>query len=105
MHRVKVITPLLATVLLAGCTVGPKYSRPQVAAPPSWTTQGPWQPATPKDTIPKGAWWQVFADPQLNQFEDQLLASNQSLEAARDRLQQARSLARVTTAAYFPQLN
>jgi outer membrane protein, multidrug efflux system len=105
MKKVNVFPPLLAAVLLAGCAVGPKYSRPQVVAPPSWTTQGPWQPATPKDTIPKGPWWQVFADPQLNEFENQLLVANQSLEAARDRLQQARSLARVATAGYFPQLN
>jgi outer membrane protein, multidrug efflux system len=91
----------------AGCTVGPRYSRPAPAVPPpdAWKTQPPWQQAAPKDSIPKGAWWQVFNDPALNAYEQQLLQANQSLVAARDRLDQARSLARVATADMFPQLS
>ena len=38
-------------------------------------------------------------------YEQQLLQANQSLVAARDRLDQARSLARVATADMFPQLS
>jgi NodT family efflux transporter outer membrane factor (OMF) lipoprotein len=93
--------------LIAGCTVGPRYSRPAAPAPApdAWKTQPPWQQAAPKDTIPKGAWWQVFNDPALDAYEQQLLQANQSLQAARDRLDQARSLARVATAGVFPQLS
>jgi multidrug efflux system outer membrane protein len=95
---------LMAT---AACSVGPRYSRPAAPAPApdAWKTQPPWQPAAPKDTIPKGAWWQVFQDDTLNAYEQQLLQANQSLAGARDRLNQARSLARVATAAYFPQVS
>jgi multidrug efflux system outer membrane protein len=50
-------------------------------------------------------WWQIFNDPSLDAYEQQLLQANQSLEAARDRLLQARSLARVATADMFPQLS
>ena len=94
-------------VVAPACTVGPRYSRPAApaAAPDAWKTQPPWQQAAPKDTIPKGAWWQIFGDDTLNQYEDQLLHANQSLAAARDRLDQARSLARIATAAYFPQIS
>ena len=90
-----------------GCTVGPRYSRPAAPAPApdAWKTQPPWQQAAPKDTIPKGAWWQVFHDAELDGYEQQLLQANQSLAAARDRLNQARSLARVATADYFPQVS
>jgi outer membrane protein, multidrug efflux system len=90
----------------AACTVGPRYSRPAApaAAPNAWKTQPPWQEAAPKDAIPKGAWWQVFHDSTLDGYEQQLLEANQSLLAARDRLSQARSLARVATADYFPQV-
>ncbi len=100
--------PVLALVMFAaGCTVGPRYSRPAAPAPApdAWKTQPPWQEASPKDAIPKGAWWEVFHDATLNGFEQQLLQANQSLLAARDRLTQARSLARVATADYFPQLS
>lgn len=101
--------PLVVLLLAfsAGCTVGPRYSRPAAPtpAPDTWKTQPPWEQAAPKDSIPKGAWWQVFHDPALDAYEQQLLQANQSLEAARDRLTQARSLARVATADMFPQLS
>jgi outer membrane protein, multidrug efflux system len=96
--------------LAAGCAVGPRYQRPAatapyVAMPSAWKSDAPWQPAQPKDAIPKGAWWQVFHDPALDGYEQQVLAANQSLAAARDRLEQARSLARVATAEQFPQIS
>ena len=93
--------------LAAGCTVGPRYSRPPAPtpAPDAWKTQPPWQQAAPKDQIPKDAWWQVYHDATLNSYEEQLLKANQSLLAAADRLNQARSLARVATADFFPQLS
>ncbi len=93
---------LIATGLLAGCTVGPNYHRPAMPAPPAYKSEGPWRTAVPKDSIPKGAWWEIFHDSQLNEYEQQVLKANQSLTAAKDRLEQARSLARVASAGYFP---
>ncbi len=97
----------MLAVMSTACTVGPRYSRPAAPAPApdAWKTQPPWQEAAPKDAIPKGAWWEVFHDSTLDAYEQQLLQANQSLVAARDRLSQARSLARVATADYFPQLS
>ena len=61
--------------------------------------------AAPKDTIPKGEWWQIFRDAELDQLEQELLQANQSLTAARDRLLEARSQARIASSAYFPTLS
>ena len=107
MKRVAIPAVFTLLVLAGGCTVGPRYSRPAAPAPAPdvWKAQPPWQEAAPKDAIPKGAWWKVFHDPTLDDYEQQLLQANQSLEAARDRLTQARSLARVATADMFPQLS
>jgi multidrug efflux system outer membrane protein len=106
-NRAALLSVLALLVASSGCTVGPRYSRPPAPAPApdAWKTQPPWQPADPKDAIPKGPWWQVYHDPALDAYEQQLLQANQSLLAARDRLEQARSLARVATAGYFPQLS
>jgi len=95
---------LLAGTLLASsaCTVGPGYKRPTAAVPDMWKGEGPWQAAVPKDAIPKGAWWLLFHDAELDQLEQELLQANQSLTAARDRLSQARSQARIASSAYFP---
>ena len=100
---------LLAAALLAGCTVGctvgPGYKRPTAQVPDAWKGEGPWQTAAPKDAIPKGTWWQVFHDPELDRLEQELLQANQSLVAAQDRLSQARSQARIASSAYFPALS
>jgi outer membrane protein, multidrug efflux system len=98
------IAALLATTFLGGCAVGPRYQRPTAQVPGAWKGQGPWQTAVPKDQIPKGTWWQMFHDAELDRLEQDLLQANQSLAAAQDRLSQARSLAHVASSAYFPQL-
>ena len=100
-----VAAALAVSMALAGCSVGPKYQLPAFPAPPAWKTEGPWREVAPKDAIPKGAWWQIFHDEELSQYEQQLMVANQSLAAARNRLDQARSLARVASAAQFPALN
>jgi outer membrane protein, multidrug efflux system len=105
--RVAVSFTIALLSLATACTVGPRYSRPAapVSAPDAWKTQPPWEQATPKDSMPKGTWWQIFQDLGLDAYEQQLLQANQSLVAARDRLNQARSLARVATAGMFPQVS
>jgi multidrug efflux system outer membrane protein len=95
----------LLAVCTVGCTVGPGYRRPTAQVPDTWKGEGPWQTAAPKDAIPKGAWWQIFHDAELDRLEQDLLQADQSLEAARDRLSQARSQARIASSAYFPTLS
>jgi len=96
---------IVAAIFAAGCAVGPRYARPSAPTAPAWKSQAPWEQAAPKDSLSKGPWWEIFGDPQLNEYEKQLLAANQSLAAARDRLDQARSLARIATAGMFPQVS
>ncbi|HEX4604120.1 MAG TPA: efflux transporter outer membrane subunit, partial [Candidatus Angelobacter sp.] len=91
-------------VLLNGCAVGPNYHRPDVATAPAWKEQPPWRPADPKDSIAKGAWWTTFADDELNQYETQALKANQTIEIARNQLEQARASARISQSGLFPQL-
>ncbi len=107
MRRPGLLAGVVAVGLLAGCTVGPNYKRPPapVPAPDAYKTEAPWRVAAPKDSLPKGTWWEVFNDAELNSYEQQLLAANQSLLAAKDRLEEARALARVTSAGFFPQGN
>src|SRR5262249_13884166 len=82
----------------------PNYHRPEVPAAPAWKEQAPWRAASPKDSLPKGQWWTIFGDPELNQYEDQAIAANQAIEVARNQLQQARASARITQSGLFPQL-
>jgi multidrug efflux system outer membrane protein len=84
---------------------GPKYTKPDVTVPQNWQAPPPWHEATPKDSIPKGPWWTLFNDPELNQYEDRAMASNQTLKAAVARLAEARSFARITSSDLYPHLS
>ena len=90
--------------VLAGCAVGPNYQPAIAPAACSRCLQDAGAVARRRSEgqLPKGAWWEVFNDAELNDYEQQLLKANQSLLAAKDRLEEARSLARVTSAAVLP---
>ena len=91
-------------VILAGCKVGPQYTRPSVPVAPVWKEQPPWRVASPQDTIPKGTWWTIFQDNELNEYEAQAAKTNQTIAVARYQLQQARASAQITQSGLFPQL-
>src|SRR5438874_8460484 len=71
----------------------------------NWQAPAPWQLANPGDSIPKGAWWTLFNDAELNQYEERAITSNQTLKAAVARLAEARSFAQITSADLYPQIN
>jgi outer membrane protein, multidrug efflux system len=101
--RFSVLTILLASTLASAG--GPEYQKPDVSVPQNWQAPAPWRDATPGDSIPKGAWWTLFNDPELNQYEERAMANNQTLKAAVARLSQARSFAQITSSDLYPQLN
>jgi multidrug efflux system outer membrane protein len=69
------------------------------------TNAGLWKPAQPSAHLPRGSWWELFGDPELNRLEALATANNQQLAAAYANLQQARAFVKVARADYFPQLS
>ncbi len=102
--RLLAASVLTFTILTVACTVGPKYQKPPVVAPPEYKETGQWRPAQPSDYIAKGKWWEIYQDPQLNALEEQISVSNQTLKAAQAQYTQARALVRFDRASYFPTL-
>src|SRR5438105_8820693 len=91
---------------LSGCSLSPRYQRPSVpAAPDAYKEAGEWKLATPADGRPRGRWWTMFQDRELDDLEAQVAAANQSLRAALARLDRARAQTRMARAAGFPTLN
>jgi multidrug efflux system outer membrane protein len=93
---------------LAGCAVGPKYERPVTTAPATYKATnelGAWKEGRPLDNVPKGNWWEIFADSKLNHLEQQGTAANQELKAAVARVDQARAVARVARGELLPTLS
>jgi NodT family efflux transporter outer membrane factor (OMF) lipoprotein len=100
-----------AVFLLAGalsaCSFAPTYRAPPSSAPAlsTYKEAADWKVAQPMDAEPRGDWWTVFQDPQLNELEAKVGAANQNIKAALARLQQARAETRIQRAGLFPALN
>ena len=100
----RLVVPLCGLVVAMGCATPPAYVKPQSDLPTAWQSELPWRTAIPSDLQPKGRWWSVFADEQLNRLEEQALSGNQTLAAASARLAQARAGVGVSSASLFPQV-
>ena len=118
------LTPWLGLVLsfaalavVAGCKVGPDYKRPEdTTIPAAYAgvtnagltnipgTNG-WKVAQPQARIPKGNWWEIFGDTELNELERQASAANQQLKVAVARFAEARAQMDVTRAGLFPNIS
>jgi multidrug efflux system outer membrane protein len=98
----RAVHAIAVAALAAGCAVGPDYRRPSAEVPPSWQPDAPWHEAAPGDTALKGDWWELFEDPQLNPLVEKALASNQNLQVAAARLQQAQAQVTIARSALFP---
>jgi len=108
--RMILATFAVSTLILAGCTVGPKYARPSVQAPTAYkelatgdsleTDQ--WKSAQPNDGAVRGKWWEVFHDSQLNAFEQKADTSNQEIAAETANFFAARAMIREARSQYFP---
>ncbi|MEP7275861.1 MAG: efflux transporter outer membrane subunit [Betaproteobacteria bacterium] len=91
-----------AALSLAGCTVGPDYVRPAVPAPAAYKELPANKPAQPADTVPRGAWWKAYGDPQLDTLQQEVIAANQTLRVAEANYRQARAAVRASRAELFP---
>jgi NodT family efflux transporter outer membrane factor (OMF) lipoprotein len=96
---------VLVALLLGGCMVGPDYSKPSVPMTPAYKETDGWKVATPSDHLPRGPWWTVFGDSELDSLEEEVDAANQNLKIAEARLREARALVRFNRAALFPTIS
>jgi outer membrane protein, multidrug efflux system len=98
---------LAALAILAGCAVGPDYKRPEATTIPAvyaGATNG-WKVAQPQGELPKGNWWEIFGDSELNALETEASAANQQLKAAVMRFAEARATMDATRAGLFPNVS
>lgn len=100
----KVVAAMIAgaAAVLAGCTLGPNYARPGTETPAAYKEAQGWKAAEPRDNEPRGNWWTVFNDVQLDALLGQVEVSNQTIKAAEARVREARALTQQAQAAYFP---
>ncbi len=96
-------------VLLAGCTVGPDYKKPELATPPTFARPPGVQTAPYSSpttvTADLSQWWLKFDDAELQSLIGRALASNPDLDSAISRVREARQQEIIAGAAALPQVN
>jgi multidrug efflux system outer membrane protein len=96
----RIVALLLCT--LASCAVGPDYHRPTIPTPTAFRgTQLQDAQAASYADLP---WWEVFADPQLQELIAIALKQNYDLQLATERITAARAQVAITRSSLFPQL-
>ncbi len=94
----RLLTAVLAGAL-AGCTLGPDYSRPEISTPQAFQYET-------KDAVDSSdtLWWQQFGDPVLDRLVDEALAHNSNIAIAAANVEQASALLTQARSQLFPQI-
>lgn len=91
----------LALALLAqACALTPEYRRPDLPIPDTWRDGGDAQPGAGAGIA--ADWWRHFGSPELDEAIAEALAQNLELEAALQRIAQARAEVRIAGAGLLP---
>lgn len=93
----------LLPAVLAACTSGPDYQRPDVALPAAFRSTVLPVGVTALDAADT-RWWQAFDDPALDRLVDDALAGNRDLRQAVARLQEFEARLQVVGADRYPTL-
>lgn len=101
--RIRVAGVVFAACTLAACTSGPDYKRPDMVLPGSW-------PVKQADAAAKASgvteqWWHLYADPALDQLEEEALAHNADIQVAAAHVLEVRAQLGITRADQFPQVS
>lgn len=104
LHRLGIACAIASALAICACTtVGPNYERPPVDAPDAYrNVPGTWKPAQPGDRLPRGSWWTLYNDPQLDALAERVAKGNQNIRVAEARYRQAQAIARAAQADRFP---
>ena len=93
---------VIATLLLAGCTVGPDWQPPEMPLPDTWSAP---LPGAAADAGVDVRWWESFGDPQLDSLVERALIANRDVERAVAVIAEARALRTQAAASFYPQVD
>lgn len=96
----RMLTAVLATLIVGGCAVGPDYQRPAVDTPAGWRlAEGE------GNALANSAWWELFQDPVLNKLIQISLEQNKDLKIAAAVIEEFIGRYGATRADQFPQIS
>jgi NodT family efflux transporter outer membrane factor (OMF) lipoprotein len=98
----RICCALVLPLCVAACRTAAPEPPKLEPLPAAFKENADWKAAQPADQIPRGAWWEVFKDPQLDGLEARIDVSNDTLKAQQARFAQARAAVAIAGAAKYP---
>jgi outer membrane protein, multidrug efflux system len=95
----------VATLVIAGCNVGPRYNRPAVSTPPAF--RGADDASIVSDaqnSVADQQWSEVFREPELQDLIRTALANNYDIRIAARRVLEQQAQVQITRSQEFPQI-
>jgi len=87
-------------VLLAGCTLGPDYQRPELDVPTEFR-----EPKPSGESIANITWWKLFQDEQLQLLIETAIEENKDLKVALSRIEEAYAAVTIVRSDQFPTID
>lgn len=88
-------------LVLGGCAVGPKFTKPEASVPEGWGARN--DPRIATQAAADSQWWKAFGDPTLDRLVDLASRQNLSLQISGLRIMEARAQLGVATGRQYPQ--
>lgn len=98
----RMLALLVPVSLLAACSAGPDYRRPDMVLPEKWPVR---ESAAQKVSSASDQWWHLYSDAVLDQLEDEALAHNSDIQVAAARVLEARAQLGITGADQYPSVS
>jgi len=96
------------TLFLGGCSMAPKYTRPEAPIPTDWPDGSAYKNNQFPEDVPIATnlrWQEFFTDPKLQQIIETALNNNRDLRLAALNVEKARAMYGVQLAELFPVVN
>ena len=95
--------PLILTLMLGACTVGPDYNAPNNNYANQWASSSAGGVVS-EDPI-NAQWWTIFNDPILTKYIEQAAQNNKDLEIAKANILRARAVKRESASSLLPSIS
>jgi multidrug efflux system outer membrane protein len=99
-----IAAPIALSLLLASCAVGPNYKRPAVNTPAQYRQPVPVS-SSDKQSLAEVAWANLFQDEVITNLVKTALQQSNDLQAATQRVLEARAQLGITRSQLSPQVN
>lgn len=108
MRKTLLILGLILTFLVGGCSLAPKYTRPQAPVPADWPSGAAYKDTKTATGAPAASeltWQEFFIDERLQKIIEMALNNNRDLRIAALNVKKARALYGIKRAELLPAIN